>query len=113
MVASRGAEVPVPTDDAAIDKSELPSQPRTGEVTVSELTSPSAPESFKPGWRFYASFVSLCIITLAVALDATSLSIALPVTAPLFFYEVPAHILRISWSVWYSLLNPMTRRENK
>ena len=114
MVASRGAEVPVPTDDAAIGKSELPSQPRTGEVTVSELTSPSAPpDSFKPGWRFYASFVSLCIINLAVALDATSLSIALPVTAPLFFYEVPANILRISWSVWYSLLRPMTRRENK
>jgi MFS family permease len=38
----------------------------------------AAPE-FKPGSAFYLAFVSLCIITLAAALDATSLSIALPI----------------------------------
>ncbi len=54
-------------------KSEPPSQPATGEVTI-----PPA-DTFNPGWRFYAAFTSLCIITLAVALDATSLSVALPV----------------------------------
>ncbi|KAK0512068.1 hypothetical protein JMJ35_005196 [Cladonia borealis] len=37
------------------------------------------PNGFDPGWRFYTSFTSLCIITLAVALDATSLSVALPI----------------------------------
>lgn len=91
MVASRGAadnnnNNAALENDKTTESEALPSQPRrTGEVTVSDLTSPSAPpDSFKPGWRFYASFVSLCIITLAVALDATSLSVALPVTAPLF-----------------------------
>lgn len=35
--------------------------------------------AFKPGWRFYAAFSSLCVVMLAAALDATSLSVALPV----------------------------------
>ena len=39
-------------------------------------------EEFDPGWLFYTAFISLCIITLAVALDATSLSVALPVNFP-------------------------------
>lgn len=33
---------------------------------------------FKPGRGFLFAFISICIITLAAALDATSLSIALP-----------------------------------
>ena len=51
-----------------------------------EMSSPSAcPEPlskvlFDPGWRFYAIFSTLCIITIAAALDATSLSVALPVS---------------------------------
>ena len=49
-------------------------------TTVLDLASSSPPpDDFNPGWRFYASFTSLCIITLAVALDATTLSVALPV----------------------------------
>lgn len=36
--------------------------------------------AFKPGLRFYLAFGSLLIITLAAALDATSLSVALPVS---------------------------------
>ena len=36
-------------------------------------------QEFKPGTTFYLAFTSLCIITLAAALDATSLSIALPI----------------------------------
>ena len=43
------------------------------------LSASSETETFDPGWRFFASFASLCIVTLAVALDATSLSVALPV----------------------------------
>jgi predicted MFS family arabinose efflux permease len=34
---------------------------------------------FKPGKGFMLAFASICIITLAAALDATSLSIALPI----------------------------------
>ena len=74
-----------PTDSCIIEndnKSELPSQLKTGSVTVVDLASPSPTDNFNSGWRFYASFISLCIITLAVALDATSLSVALPVKTP-------------------------------
>lgn len=45
----------------------------------SETMDPKTPEKFEPGWRFLAAFGSLCIITLMAALDATSLSVALPV----------------------------------
>ena len=51
-------------------------------VAVLNIASSSPPNGFDPGWRFYASFTSLCIITLAVALDTTSLSVALPVIPP-------------------------------
>ncbi|KAI9804453.1 MAG: hypothetical protein M1825_001352 [Sarcosagium campestre] len=40
-----------------------------------------APPDFNPGWRFYVAFSTLSIITLAAALDATSLSVALPIIA--------------------------------
>lgn len=40
------------------------------------------PEKFQPSWRFLAAFGSLCILTLMAALDATSLSVALPVSIP-------------------------------
>ena len=51
-------------------------------VAVVNHASSSPPDGFDPGWRFYTSFTSLCIITLAVAMDATSLSVALPVVLP-------------------------------
>lgn len=44
--------------------------------TTSPLESQSA---FKPGRSLILAFTSICIITLAAALDATSLSIALPI----------------------------------
>ena len=34
--------------------------------------------TFQPGWRFYLAFSSLLVITLMAALDATSLSVAIP-----------------------------------
>lgn len=34
---------------------------------------------FKAGWRFKAAFASLLVISLMAALDATSISVALPV----------------------------------
>jgi EmrB/QacA subfamily drug resistance transporter len=42
---------------------------------------PIAPEDFNPDWRFRVAFFSLMIINLAAALDATSLSVALPIIA--------------------------------
>lgn len=35
--------------------------------------------AFRPDWVFYLAFTSLSIIALAAALDATSVSVALPV----------------------------------
>lgn len=47
---------------------------------TSRLPSPAAPTSPpKPTWRFYAAFACLCLVNLVAALDATSLSVALPV----------------------------------
>jgi MFS family permease len=44
-------------------------------------TNPTTESDFNPGWKFYLAFVSLTTLTLMVALDATSLSVALPVMA--------------------------------
>jgi MFS family permease len=55
------------------------SQPHN-DSTSETLPSPE-PEKFEPGWRFIAAFGSLCVITLMAALDATSLSVALPIMA--------------------------------
>ena len=41
-----------------------------------------AAEDFKPGKRLYVAFLTLAVITLMVALDGTSLSVALPVSLP-------------------------------
>ena len=58
-----------------------PTQLITEEDALGDTASP-LDESFDPGWLSYTAFASLCIITLAVALDATSLSVALPVSWP-------------------------------
>ncbi|EFQ91020.1 hypothetical protein CFE70_008364 [Pyrenophora teres f. teres 0-1] len=64
-------------DDA---KPETPQSWPLSDATPEDVKSLS-PEKFKPGWRFLAAFGSLCIITLMAALDATSISVALPVLA--------------------------------
>ncbi|KAG9381778.1 ProP Permease major facilitator superfamily [Pyrenophora tritici-repentis] len=61
-------------------KPEAPQSWPLGDATAENVKAPS-PEKFKPGWRFLAAFGSLCIITLMAALDATSISVALPVMA--------------------------------
>ena len=79
MSARPGPERPI--EDGITEKDgerELQFQPETAN-TDGNLATASPPTSFNPGWRFYAAFISLCIITVAVALDATSLSVALPV----------------------------------
>lgn len=50
-------------------------------------------EKFEPGWLFYTTFISRCIITLAVALDETSLSVALPVNSSLLTALTPVKVL--------------------
>ncbi|KAL6712086.1 hypothetical protein ACN47E_003129 [Coniothyrium glycines] len=61
-------------------KLEAPSAQSLTDSTNDDSES-STPKKFQPGWRFIAAFGSLCIITLMAALDATSLSVALPIMA--------------------------------
>jgi MFS family permease len=81
--------------DGTTEKSPSPSElsdrttsPPNGEATVPDTAS-AAPsgdgennaQEFKPTWRFLLAFMALAIVTLAVALDATTLSVALPIIA--------------------------------
>jgi MFS family permease len=63
-----------------------PSPPAANPTANDDAKMPASPghsavEAFNPGWRFYLAFLSLTTITLMVALDATSLSVALPIMA--------------------------------
>jgi hypothetical protein len=60
-------------------KPEIPQSEPLSDSASGESRAPE-PEKFQPGWRFLAAFGSLCIITLMAALDATSISVALPVS---------------------------------
>jgi hypothetical protein len=66
--------------DAGVTGSSIESQSITEvKEAASSAPLPKATPEFKPGPRLYLAFLSLCIITLAAAFDATSLSIALPI----------------------------------
>jgi hypothetical protein len=56
----------------------------------SETVSPLA---FHPGWRFYAAFSSVSAITLMVALDASSLGNALPVSLSFLFLNIRIEVV--------------------
>jgi hypothetical protein len=50
------------------------------ESSLHQIKSAGVPEAeFKPSRRLYVAFATLAVITLMVALDGTSLSVALPV----------------------------------
>ncbi|KAH8799927.1 major facilitator superfamily domain-containing protein [Hyaloscypha sp. PMI_1271] len=75
------SEKPIaPTDVVDVSGNEITSkeEPETAEQSIEENA--SGPE-FNPNWRFYLAFCSLAVVTLAAALDATSLSVALPIIA--------------------------------
>lgn len=67
--------------------SETISKPETMDPEITEKSvkpsaksSPDDIEKFKPGWRLLAAFTSIAIVNLACALDATIISVALPVS---------------------------------
>ena len=66
--------------------SDLTKQEVVDPNTVEKSVEPSANsnseevEKFKPGWRLLAAFTSIAIVNLACALDATIISVALPVS---------------------------------
>ena len=46
---------------------------------ISEMQKEAQPVSAKRGWRFYGTFGTLALLNLICAIDATILSVALPV----------------------------------
>lgn len=66
-----------------------PSDQEVGEHGTTSGTASASPadsikdvagvENFKPGLRVWLAFLTLCVLTLMVALDGTSISVALPV----------------------------------
>lgn len=64
---------------------QLQGQPRTHDISSSDSSIKSGHESpapaFNPGRRFYLAFLALAVLTLMVALDGTSLSVAIPTVA--------------------------------
>jgi hypothetical protein len=72
------AEKPSNADDTTSLSSGVISPPNENTTTDIPPLEPVIPV-FKPTRGFLLAFLSICIITLAAALDATSLSIALPI----------------------------------
>ncbi|OCL11843.1 MFS general substrate transporter [Glonium stellatum] len=67
------ATIPTPNQESALkEEARAPSEKSSASTTES---------GFNPGWRFYLAFSSLSVITLMAALDATSISVALPIMA--------------------------------
>lgn len=64
--------------DLSTDDTPLGSNPNS--IKSANDTAPGPPV-FNPGWRFVVAFSSLSVLTLMVALDATSISVALPIMA--------------------------------
>jgi hypothetical protein len=71
LTAEKTIEIPPTSSDNAT----LPGDKESTNMPSLEAATPA----FKPSRGFLLAFTSICIITLAAALDATSLSIALPI----------------------------------
>ena len=64
-----------------LTKQEVVNPEKTEKIDESAANSNSEEvEKFKPGWRLLAAFTSIAIVNLACALDATIISVALPVS---------------------------------
>lgn len=70
LTAEKTMEIP-----AASDSGTLPGDSESTDMPSLQAVTPA----FTPSRGFLLAFTSICIITLAAALDATSLSIALPI----------------------------------
>ena len=69
-------EVRVRNGSAASVKQEISSS----DSTAASLKRKPQPTQYKPGLWLYLAFATLAILTIMVALDATALSVALPVS---------------------------------
>ena len=50
-------------------------------ITVNGSSNSTVQQPFKPSGRFILAFISILVVTLAAAIDATSLGVALPIIA--------------------------------
>ncbi|KAF2836439.1 MFS general substrate transporter [Patellaria atrata CBS 101060] len=73
LARTRSNRAPPPVEEKVITSDQSSTISQTGKQT----------SGFNPGWRFYLAFASLSTITLMAALDATSISVALPIMARL------------------------------
>jgi hypothetical protein len=76
MATPSGSSLDVPENH--LDSKNNVQPPSSNTDSVSEKSQESV-EKFAPGWGFVLAFTSLAVITLMAALDATSISVALPV----------------------------------
>jgi len=88
-------------EPSAIEPKVLDTLPPSSPDSASEKSQNSA-EKFEPGWRFTLAFLSLAVITLMAALDATSISVALPVSLCTHFASQVADLPR-SWPKSYAV----------
>ncbi|QSZ28582.1 hypothetical protein DSL72_003080 [Monilinia vaccinii-corymbosi] len=65
----------------SIEQSSINEKHDSGSVIITEDPEGADSPPFNPGLRFYLAFSSLCVMILAAALDATTLSVALPIIA--------------------------------
>lgn len=80
---ARKANMSLPQSDATLEStlsSRGPSKPVNEVHQTSGSPHRIAQPVFNPGWLFYVAFISLSVISLMAALDATSISVALSVS---------------------------------
>lgn len=68
-----------PTDEKDLSDQEVGGQDTTISSPADSIKNTADAENFKPGLRVWLAFLTLCVLTLMVALDGTSISVALPV----------------------------------
>jgi hypothetical protein len=76
------SSTPLSLNEKPVPDSQSPTRDGTSPQAKDESRMPPLEDihaEFRPGISFMLAFFSICIITLAAALDATSLSIALPI----------------------------------
>ena len=76
---------------------------------ATNMDEPALVPVFKPDLRFYGAFGSLLVVFLAAALDATSLSVALPVSSiyPILSDNRPT-VTNVIFSYYYQCYTPLT-----
>lgn len=80
-----------------------PDNTMTSQGNIDEYAS-----SFHPGWRFFVAFASVCVIVLMAALDATSLSVAIPkITAQLHGSAIEGFWSGTSFLLTSTVLQPV------